>query len=104
MISTLSHTHDPHTSEDAALAVKDKPSVFDAITELLREKPRTANQLTGLYFARRSARDWPLVDDYSIKRRLSEMRLRLGLVIDSGEVEPQANGRAAVIWRLADDL
>lgn len=97
----LSHANDPDTSVDAESRIVGKQKVFRAIQQILSAQgPLPAFAITEQYFSYRLAAGWPLVDEYSIKRRCSEM-LQMGLLRRTGETVETPSGRGAKVLEVA---
>lgn len=103
-INAMSHTHDPETSELAAVQL-DKHAMGrlkDALLILLDEKPRTADELTAVYFHQAEMNRWPFLEDaHNVKRRLSDLHQKHHVIRESGDKRPSRHGRASVVWELA---
>lgn len=101
---TMSHTHDPETSQLAAVRVDPNASaqLKDALLILLDEKPRTADELTSVYFHQAEFRRWPqIADSHNVKRRLSELHSKHHVIRESGDRRPSRLGKASTVWKLA---
>ena len=103
-INAMSHTHDPETSSLAAVRLDKHASarLKDALLVLLDEKPRTADELTAVYFHQAEMHRWPLLDDaHNVKRRLSELHSRHHVIRESGDRRPSRLGKASTVWELS---
>lgn len=103
-MTTMSHTSDPATSHLAAIQVDphDSAKLKDALLILLGEKSRTADELTTVYFHQAEFKRWPLLQDaHNVKRRLSELHKRHGVIRESGDTRPSRMGRASTVWELS---
>lgn len=101
---TMSHTSDPMTSSDAAAQVNphDTLRLKLALIDMLDRKPRTGDELLTDYAYIYEICGWPLIADvHNIKRRLSELHKRHGVIRESGLTRPSRMGRAATVWELA---
>lgn len=79
----LSHTTDPATSHDAVvnLNLTATEKVMHVIVDVLDEHgPMTPNELEQFYFEHREQWGWPVIDRYSVKRRVSEMKRHVGVL------------------------
>lgn len=103
-INTMSHSGDPETSRLAAIQIDPHASaqLKDALLILLDEKPRTADELTSVYYHQAEFRRWPqMADTHNVKRRLSELHSKHHVIRESGEKRPSRLGKASVVWQLA---
>lgn len=101
---TMSHTHDPETSSLAAVQLDKHASarLKDALLILLDEKPRTADELTSVYFHQAEFKRWPLIQDaHNVKRRLSELHSKHHVIRESGDRRPSRLGKASTVWELS---
>lgn len=101
---TMSHTSDPSTSTTAASQVNphDTLRLKLALIDMLDASPKTADELTDMYYGLSGVRRWPvLIDPHSVKRRLSELHRRHAVIRESGLTRPSRMGRAATVWELA---
>jgi hypothetical protein len=103
--TALAHRSDPETSHVAAASLNQaaNSAMKAAILDILAERPRAAFEVTGAYFARRTAHGWPDSKTDGIAKRLSELRVA-GRIVDSGERHRTQFGRPAVVWALADPV
>lgn len=104
---TMSHTHDPETSSIAAVQLDkhDSARLKDALLILLDEKPRTADELTAVYFHQAEFRRWPqFADVHNVKRRLSELAKKHHVIRESGDRRPSRLGKASTVWELSIEL
>ena len=82
-VNVLSHTTDPATSKDAAanLNATATEKVMHVIVDVLDEHgPMTPNELEHFYFEHREQWGWPVIDRYSVKRRVSELKRHVGVL------------------------
>jgi hypothetical protein len=103
-LNAMSHATDPITSKLAAESTDANVSarLRDALLILLDEKPRTADELTAVYFHKAEMERWPLLEDaHNVKRRLSELHSRHHVIRESGERRPSRQGKASTVWELA---
>lgn len=101
---TMSHTYDPETSNLAAVQLDKHASarLKDALLILLDEKPRTADELTAVYFHQAEFRRWPqFADAHNVKRRLSELAKKHHVIRESGDRRPSRLGKASTVWELS---
>lgn len=97
----LAHTHDPDTSKDAAANLNPTTTekVMHVIVDVLHEHgPLTPTELETFYFAHREQWGWPVIDRYSVKRRVSELKRHVGVLRgvgrrDRGELLNLADNR-----------
>lgn len=92
----MSHTLDPDTSHDAARRARTGSKVTtiqNAIVVILSTGPATAKELHREYFLRRRAEGWPSADLQDIRRRLTELKLDAGRVVDT---RTRRNGEAVM--------
>lgn len=94
-VRRMSHTHDPHTSGDAAatVTVTKKELIYRAVTELLWPDPMTPGEVAVAYdllFA--GTFDYPDVDLQEIRRRMTEMQHDFGW-IEPIQVGTQRGGK-----------
>ncbi len=92
----MSHRFDPDTSAAAARAAKrgdKKRTIQNAIVAILADGPATAREIYDQYVVNRYDRAWPFSDLYDIRRRLTELKLDTGRVVDTGE---RRNGEAVM--------
>lgn len=104
---SMSHSSDPDTSRIAAESVDPHESarLKLAILDLLGEAPRTADELTAVYFRLGEMNGWPqLHDAHNVKRRLSELHAKHHVIRESGDRRPSAHGRPSTVWELAVTL
>lgn len=100
----MSHSHDPLTSDLAAVQLDKHASarLKDALLLLLDEKPRTADELTAVYSHQAEFRRWPtFLDLHNVKRRLSDLHAKHHVIKESGEKRPSRLGKASIVWELA---
>ena len=79
----LAHTTDPATSHDAVanLNLTATRKVMHVIVDVLDQHgPMTPNELEHFYFGHREQWGWPVIDRYSVKRRVSELKRHVGVL------------------------
>jgi len=82
-VNVLSHTTDPATSHKAAANLNPTATrkVMHVIVDVLDEHgPMTPNELETFYFEHREQWGWPVIDRYSVKRRVSELKRHVGVL------------------------
>ena len=82
-VNVLSHTTDPSTSREAAANLNPTATqkVMHVIVDVLDEHgPMTPNELEVFYFEHREQWGWPVIDRYSVKRRVSELKRHVGVL------------------------
>lgn len=93
---------DPETSKQAAASVTNLGRTRDAILKILKAHgPMTDEQIREIYAGRTEfGHDYPFASPSGLRSRRSEL-VRLGLVVDSGQLGKTASGRQTIIWKVA---
>ncbi|WP_440711814.1 hypothetical protein [Herbiconiux sp. YIM B11900] len=104
------HTNDPEASHLASAIVANSTNterIRAALLLLLMEDPRPAFRLEQAYYELRYMNGWPSVTDvYSLRRRLSELRIA-GLIVpvmdgdDEVRETSPTSGKSQTVWRVA---
>jgi len=93
-------TTDPDTSHAAAEAVTDATEVQLRVLALLRERPRTDEELIEAY--RRAHGIERQGEAKSSPRKRRSDLTRIGLVVDSGDRRPLSSGRNGIVWKTVE--
>lgn len=95
---TMSHTHDPQVSHDAAINLSPVASeaAMHLIVDLIEAHgPLTPKELERMYGQRRFTEpDWPTVAPFSIAKRASEMKVHVGVLFGTGVRRERAEALA----------
>lgn len=99
-IRYLSHRDDPEESKIAVINLSGTRTerTMHVIVDILDDHgPMTPAELERHYFEQRAFNDWPTVAFYSIRRRVSEMKKHVGVLIAVGRKD------GAQLLNLADN-
>lgn len=87
---------------DVATALAVKARVKFAVLELLREAPRTDDELIPAYCNLRKVNEWPFVENLHDITQARKSLADTGRIADSGDRRDDLHGRRSTVWEVPE--